>query len=282
MILINAPFGGLACARNKGFIMSKGTVVVTVNDNVTMPSDWLEKLVAPFVRSDVMIVTGNILPVELETRSQRLFAMHEDFKCGFEPFEPFEADREWFKSFWCRAVPLEKLGTAAHAALRASIFKNPAIGLMNEALGHGTPSGGGEDGYLFYGVVRAGYTLVYRPNAYVWSRHYPSITSLRHHLYNYGKGHVACHLATLIFDGNLRALWRLLLELPVVHLRRIIHCLCGGNIYPLSLLMIEIIGTLAGPFGFWRSLRRAGHKGCRKPYVLANQGHSGYTETHAK
>lgn len=260
VILINAPCRGLAYARNKGFTMSRGTIVVTVNDNVTMPSDWLEKLVAPFVRSDVMVVTGNILPAELETRTQRLLDMHGEFRCGFEPLE---ADGDWFKSFWCRAVPTGKLGAAANAALRASIFGNPVIGLMDETLGPGTPSGGGEDMYLFYKVIRAGYVLVYEPDAYVWSKHRPDMPSLRRHLYNYGKGHVACHLATLIFDGDLRAMCRLLLELPVMHLRRVISRLCGRSIYPLSLLLIEIIGNLAGPFAFWWSLWRSGRDGRR-------------------
>ncbi|GAN33091.1 MAG: glycosyltransferase [Candidatus Brocadia sp. AMX2] len=268
VMLINEPFGGLACARNKGFMMSKGKIVITINDDVAMPPDWLEKLVAPFGRSDVMVVTGNILPAELETRSQRFFDIHEEFRYGFEPLE---ADGDWLKSFWRRAVPIGKLGATTNAALRASIFRNPGIGLMDETLGPGTPSGGGEDVYLFYKVLKAGYTLVYEPDAYVWSRYYPNMPSLRHHLYNYGKGQVAYHLATLIFDGDLRALLRLLLELPITHLRRIIHRFYGRNIYPLPLLIIEIIGNLTGPFAFWLSLRRAGREGHRRLYIPANQ-----------
>ncbi|MEP9410712.1 MAG: glycosyltransferase [Candidatus Brocadia sp.] len=258
VVLINKPCHGVAYAGNKGIIISKGNIVITVNDDVMMPPDWLEKLVAPFARSDVMVVTGNILPAELETRSQRLFDMHGEFRYGFEPLE---ADGDWFKSFRCRAVPIWKLGAITNAALRACIFKNTAIGLMDEAFWHCIQPEGGEDMYLFYKIIRAGYTLVYEPNAYVWSKHRPDMPSLRRHLYYYGKVHVAYHFATLILDGDLRALCRLLLELPMIHLRRSVQRLCGKSIYPLSLLIIEIIGNLAGHFTLWRSLRRARHVG---------------------
>ncbi|MFN3530990.1 MAG: glycosyltransferase family 2 protein [Candidatus Brocadia sp.] len=268
VMLINEPCRGLAYARNKGLIMSKGNIVITVNDAVTMPPDWLEKLVAPFVRSDVMVVTGNILPLELETRAQRLFDIHREFGCGFEPLE---VDRDWFKSFWYCAVPTWKLGATTNAAFRANIFRNHGIGLMNEALGHDTPTGGGEDMYLFYKVLKAGYTLVYEPAAYVWHKHHRDMPSLRRHLYNHGKWHVAYHLAMLILDRDLRAMWQLALELPKVHLHRIIQRLCGKSIYPLSLIITEIIGNLVGPFTFWRSLRRAKREGRRKPHVPTSQ-----------
>ena len=41
---------------------------MTTDDDVWMPVDWLDRLVAPFRRSDVMAVTGNVLPAELETK----------------------------------------------------------------------------------------------------------------------------------------------------------------------------------------------------------------------
>ena len=63
----------MAYARNKGVISSKGDVVVATDDDVTMPPDWLGTLVGPFIEPDVMIVTGNVLPLELETAAQRLF-----------------------------------------------------------------------------------------------------------------------------------------------------------------------------------------------------------------
>ena len=57
---------------------------MTTDDDVTMPSDWLEKLLSPFVQDDVMAVTGNVLPLELETAAQRLFEATVGWGRGFE------------------------------------------------------------------------------------------------------------------------------------------------------------------------------------------------------
>lgn len=261
---VNERRRGLAYARNKGFTTSKGDIVITTDDDVTMPPDWLEKLITPFVRNDVMIVTGNILPLELETTAQRLFELYGGLGRGLEPFE---ADERWFESFRLRAVPTWRLGATANAAFRASIFSHPEIGLMDEALGPGTPSGVGEDTYLFYKVLKAGYTLVYEPAAYVWHKHRRDISALRRQLYHYSKGHVAYHLTTLVCDHDLRAITRLLLELPKTHLRRIIKRLRGKSIYPLSLIMLEIIGNLVGPFALLKSRRRVKREGRSDPFV---------------
>ena len=59
-----------------------------------------------------------------------------------------------------RAVPTWRIGSTANAAFRASIFSDPRIGLMDEALGAGMPTGCSEDTYLFYKVLRAGYRIV--------------------------------------------------------------------------------------------------------------------------
>ena len=56
VVLVNEPRKGLAYARNTGFSASRGDIVIATDDDVTMPSDWLEKLVAPFVNPDIMAV----------------------------------------------------------------------------------------------------------------------------------------------------------------------------------------------------------------------------------
>jgi GT2 family glycosyltransferase len=90
--------------------------------------------------------------------------------------------------------------------------------MMDEALGVGTPAGCSEDAYLFYKILKAGYTLCYEPEAYVWHKHRREMTALRRQLYGYSKGHVAYHLTILIRDRDLRALLRLALRLPKAHI----------------------------------------------------------------
>jgi GT2 family glycosyltransferase len=264
VILISEPRQGLAYARNAGFAASTGDIVIATDDDVTMPSDWLEKLVAPFARPDVMIVTGNVLPLQLETIFQRFFERYGGLGRGFEFLE---ASSNWFESFPRDAVPTWRLGATANAAFRASMFAHPQIGLMEEALGPGMPSGVGEDTYLFYKVLKAGYSLIYEPAAYVWHKHRSELSALRRQIYGYSKGHVAYNITTWLQDADWRGLWRVLIVLPLVHLQRIIIWFRGKSDYPLSLIFLEIIGNLAGPWSLWQSHRRVRREGRSSPYI---------------
>lgn len=258
VILVSETRQGLAYARNAGFIHSSGEIVVATDDDVIMPIDWIEKLIVPFERSDVGVVTGNVLPRELETESQQQFEEYGGLGRGFQGIE---AGTAWLRSSRRRAAATWTLGATANAAFRAELFRHPQIGLMDEALGPGMPSGVGEDTYLYYKIIKAGYTLIYEPNAYVWHTHRRDKKALRKQIYNYSKGHVAYHLTTFLRDGDRRAIFRLFFELPRAYLRRIYQRLRGRSNYPISLILLEIWGNMVGPFALWRSRRRVRREG---------------------
>jgi GT2 family glycosyltransferase len=264
VIMVDEPRQGLSYARNAGFATSTGDIMVTTDDDVVAPPDWLEKLIAPLARSDVMLVTGLTLPLELETPAQRAFEAYGGLGRGFERRE---VNGDWFASYRFRAVPTWLLGGTANAAVRARVFDDPRIRLLNEALGAGMPAGVGEDTYLFYKVLKAGYTLAYEPSAYVWHKHRRDLSGLRRQIYDYSRGHVAYHLTTLICDGDLRALVRLAVELPHAYIWRVCQRLLGRSAYPLPLILVEIAGTLAGPWAFWRSRRIVKRYGRSRRYV---------------
>jgi GT2 family glycosyltransferase len=252
--LVQETRKGLSYARNAGIIASCGEIIVTTDDDVSMPSHWLETLVQPFKREDVMVVTGNVLPVQLETMSQNFFETYGGLGRGFQPFE---ANGKWFEACAYRTVPTWDLGATANAAFRASIFRNPNIGLIDEALGAGTPTGCSEDTYIFYKVLKLNYTIVYEPHAFVWHRHRDTLEAFRKQIFNYSKGHVAYHLTTLLNDGDLRVFARLFVGLPLIHARRIYYRLRGWTEYPISFVLLEIWGNLSGPWVLWRSRQRA-------------------------
>ena len=244
---------GLSYARNAGFMAASGDIAIAIDDDVTVPQQgWLERLVAPFSRREVMCVTGNVLPVALDTEAQCRFEAYGGLGKGFEPIE---AGRDWFRA-WRTAVPTWRLGATANAAFRRSIFFDPAIGLLDEALGAGMPTGCSEDTYLFYRILKAGGTIVYEPAAWVWHRHRVEQHSLRHQIFSYSKGHVAYQLTTLARDGDRRALVRLLYSLPRVYAARAWQRVRGRSEYPLPLIATEVLGTLAGPLALWRARRR--------------------------
>ena len=250
--LIEEPRPGLSYARNAGFAAATGDILVAIDDDVTVPEGWLERLVAPFARPEVMAVTGHVLPIELETNSQCQFEAYGGLGKGFTGFE---VDGRWFR-FLRVAVPTWNIGATANAAFRATIFSDPRIGVLDEALGAGTPTGCSEDTYLFYRILKAEHTIVYDPTAWVWHRHRRDDAALRHQIYSYSKGHVAYHLTTLMKDGDARALIRLGYSLPKTYLRRAWQRLRGRSEYPLSLILTEVAGSLAGPWALWQSRRR--------------------------
>jgi O-antigen biosynthesis protein len=256
--LVEEPRAGVAYARNAGVLAATGEIIATTDDDVTMPPDWIEKLVAPFARADVMAVSSNILPIELENRSQQWFERYGGLGRGFERQE---VNGDWFTQSARHACPTWELGGTANSAFRASIFRDPAIGLMDEALGPGMPSGVGEDTYIFYRVLKAGYTQIYEPSAFVWHKHRKTMAALRKQLYNYSKGHVAYHLTTLFRDKDRRVLLNLLIHLPRYHWQRIKASLRGRSDYPLSLILLEIRGNLMGPWSLWQSVRRVRRQG---------------------
>lgn len=129
------------------------------------------------------------------------------------------------------------------------------------------PSGVGEDTYLFYKILKAGYTIRYEPTAYVWHNHRRTWAALRRQIYNYSKGHVAYHLTTLFRDADLRALLQLVLWLPLGHMWRIASRITGKSDYTLLLLFNEIMGNCVGSFVLLISLWRVRSQGRSSHYV---------------
>jgi GT2 family glycosyltransferase len=244
---------GLSFARNAGFAASKGEILVCTDDDVTFPPDWLEKLLEPFDRSDVMLVTGHVLPLELETRSQIEFENYGGLGRGYERFD---YDRKWFDSFRRKAVPTWTIGATANAALRASLLRDPDVGMLDEALGAGTPTGCSEDTYLFYKTLKAGHTIVYHPKAFVWHRHRVDADALDRQILNYSKGHAAYHLTTFLRDRDGRGLVRILFEIPMHQARQLLRCLRGRNQTSMRTIILEIQGHALGPIALWKSRRR--------------------------
>jgi GT2 family glycosyltransferase len=259
VVLVEETRRGLAYARNKGFTAACGEILVATDDDVLLPDGWLEELVAAFARKDVGAVTGHVLPFELDTEAQRSFEAYGGLGRGFHRFE---VDRDWFESCTPHPVPTWRLGATANAAFRRSALAHPEVGLMDEALGPGTPTGVGEDTYLFYRLLKAGYTIVYEPRAYLWHRHRRELHNVRKQLYAYSKGHVAYHLTTLLRDGDLRALTQLFYNLPVWHyLKELVRQVRGRGSYPLDLLLAQMAGSAVGPLALWRSRRRIRREG---------------------
>ena len=277
VIFVQEPHNGLSDAKNAGILASRGDIIVTIDDDMTFPACWLDKLLAPFSRKDVMAVTGNILPRELETEAQILFDAHRNLEIWHRRVE---VDREWDKSFTYGAAPILKFGRGAHEAFRASIFTNPKIGLLDLTLGNRKAGKGGcEDIYLFYRILKERGRLVYEPTAYAWCSYEADFQRLRCQRYEYSKGHVAYLLTTWLNDNDLRALFTLLVELPKFYTKQIMKILLARSGDPFSLFWHEILGYLSGPFALWKSRREVKHRSgatCTLPRKSQVKGHTNH------
>ncbi len=272
VMLVSEKRSGLSYARNAGFHAATGDIIVCTDDDVKFGVDWLERLIAPFARNDIDIVCGNVLPMELETISQIRFEQYGGLGKGYFPKERRVED-----FFRAKFLPFNtwELGATANAAFRASVIRDHEVGLFEEALGPGVPSGVGEDTYFFYRALQRGYALRYEPRAYVWHEHRKTNKSLRKQLFDYSRGHVAYHLHTLIKDNDFRALTQLIIKMPRWYLRRI-KVQFGAILkpgprphnlqrYPMNLILWEILGYLAGPWSLWKSNRLVRKLGRSQP-----------------
>jgi O-antigen biosynthesis protein len=256
VVIVHEIRPGPAYARRAGILAARGAIVACTDDDVVIPPQWVEALVRPFADPTVMAVIGTVLPLELESAAQRFSEAYGSLGGGFERRA---VDGHAFREFRT-ALPIWTPGMTANAAFRATIFDDPAIGPIDEVLGPGM-LGLGHDRYLFYRILKAGHQIVYEPSAYVWHQRHRTMPELHRQVYRDSKRQVAYHLMTLLRDGDRRALVQLA-ALPRWHARQLSRWVWnrmrGRQFYPLSLLLLEIAGHLAGPWSFWRSRRRMG------------------------
>lgn len=242
---------GSSYARNAGIKVSCGQYIVCVDDDVIVRPGWLDTILKPFSDPEVACVSGLVLPASLETESARLFEEYGGLGRGLE-------GKRFDKTIFNKKlgiIPTWQIGATASAAFRSSIFREPAIGPFNEALGAGVATGCSEDTYLFYKILKAGYSCVYEPQAAVYHKHRQTIDELKRQIFNYSKGHVAYHLVTLTNDRDWRVLPYLLFSLPRKMLLRFIQTSRKKSSYPYKLLWIEFKGFLNGPMALFRANR---------------------------
>ncbi len=265
---IAEPRPGGSFARNAGFAASTGEIVITLDDDVVVPPHWLETLVAPFGRPEIAVVTGNLLPLSLETPSQQIFEAY-DGSLG-RGFARFETDRQWFTRQRL-AVPTWELGATAICALRAEVLADPRVGWMDEVLGPGMPSGAGEDLYFFYRILKAGHRFVYEPGGWGWHEHRRTMGELKRQIFNYSKGNIGYHLTVLLREKDWRVLPTVLVFLPIYYGKRLLKWGLGDRHYPLSLILLEISGNLCGPWALWQSHRLIRKIGRLRPNHLSSK-----------
>ncbi|MGI8934724.1 MAG: glycosyltransferase family 2 protein [Phormidesmis sp.] len=238
---------GLSIARNTGIRHATVDIIAFTDDDVKVHPHWIERVRYGFQNPNVMVVTGLMLPAELETPSQIAF---HDGAYGFEwPCRPILYDVHYFEERKRFGTPVWQIGAGANMALRRQVVD--AVGDFNELLGAGA-SGCSEDSEFWYRVLAAGWTCRYEPSAVVYHYHRGDLVSLKKQQYAYMRGHVVALLIQASQHRHWGNLFRLSVALPIYYVRRFLEGTYNRFQGKYMTVFVEIKGCFAGILFFVR------------------------------
>ncbi|MGK5681744.1 glycosyltransferase [Actinoplanes sp. URMC 104] len=250
------PKAGLSFARNTAVKAAPGEILAWLDDDEVADPHWLAEVArALHEHPDADVISGVIVPAELETKAQvwfEQFGGHSKGR-GFKPdeFGPHTAHIQ------SPLYPLPPFGTGANMTFRPGVIER--IGLFDTALGAGTPAMGSEDTLAFTQVLLTGGTIVYQPSAVTRHYHRRDLEGLRKQMVGYGTGLVAAYTSLLMSRPAL--IFPLLKLVPGA-----LKDMTGKDTartatirddFPQELLAANRRGMLAGPRAYLKSRRAA-------------------------
>jgi O-antigen biosynthesis protein len=249
---VREPRPGLSCARNRGLAEAAADIVAFTDDDVRVDPWWLTGIVRGFrAAPDVSCVTGLIATASLENAAQLYFHLREGWgaSCDRRVFDL--GDNRDDSPLYPYSAGV--FGAGANFAVSRIVLKD--IGGFNEALGAGSPSGGGEDLNMFMRIVLAGHRLVYEPSAVVSHVHRTGIAELSRQMWAYGSGCSAAVTAIMVSDPRARRQLPPKVLAGVAHMRKLSTRVRDNHTLPAGLLFREIGGFLAGPWLYFKGRR---------------------------
>ena len=193
---VNERARGLDFARNRALREAHGSYVAFVDDDTVADRGWLDGLRSALAdQPDAAVVTGLVLPRELETVAQILFERRGGFRRGF--------GARRFGGSRYPDTPLFPLGAGMFGAGANMVVRKDvvlALGGFDEALDTGPALPGGGDLDLFYRVLRAGHPLAYEPRMLVFHTHRRSYRSMLRQYRSWGVGLAAYLEKTVAAD----------------------------------------------------------------------------------
>jgi len=250
------PKGGLSFARNAAVAAAPGEILAWLDDDEYADPNWLAEVARALAEHpEADVVSGVIVPAELETRAQLWFEQfggHSKGR-GFRPdvFSPGTAHIQ------SPLYPLPPFGTGANMTFRAGVIER--IGGFDTALGAGTPAMGSEDTLAFTQVLVGGGTIVYQPTAVTHHYHRRDFEGLHKQMVGYGAGLTAAYTSLLLRRPGL--LWPLLRLAPGA-LRDLtssdsLRVSTLQADFPRELLKANRRGMVAGPRAYLKGRRAA-------------------------
>lgn len=208
---------GLSAGRNAGVAAATGDVIAFTDDDVRVEPTWLRNLGSRFARDpELDLVTGLILPAELETDAQIWFEAYYGGFSGERTFAPVSLEAAPGLPFALRGSRIVArdadggelrrfavYGIGAYGAGANMAFRREAvarIGGFDAALGAGSPAKGGEDLAAFIDVLWTGGRMAFEPTAVVHHRHRRTLDELHRQLHGNGLGFTAMLTSLVVRD----------------------------------------------------------------------------------
>jgi cellulose synthase/poly-beta-1,6-N-acetylglucosamine synthase-like glycosyltransferase len=143
IVVVDEPRRGVSPARNAGIRRSRRDVIAFTDADCTVHTDWLRRLVEPLESPGVGIAGGRILAREGASAAERFGDVVHDQRAAILVWKPpYVISMNWAS----RRAVLEELSMFDESLRRV------------------------EDVDLSWRIGRAGYSLVYCPEAIVWHR----------------------------------------------------------------------------------------------------------------
>jgi GT2 family glycosyltransferase len=262
---VREPRPGLSVARNCGVAAAAGQIVAFTDDDVRVDPCWLDGIVRGFRQDEELAcVTGLIPTAEIDNAAQLYFDQRASWGTGCE-------GRLFDLTTHRDASPLYPYsagiyGTGANFALAATALKE--LGPFDEALGAGSPCGGGEDLEMFVRVILAGRTIAYEPSAIVSHVHRADLAQLSKQMVAYGSGCTAALTAIALRHPRARLELAARLVSGALRIFAIRDRVHGNASLPAGLMRQEFRGMLLGPWLYYRGRRalpRDEAPGARRP-----------------
>lgn len=246
------PRSGLSYARNRGLAEAKGTIIAFTDDDVIVDAWWLNGILEGFRRyGDVGCVTGIVPSAALDNAVQHYFDRRTTWGGLLQPRRFDMREHRDLAPIYPYAPGT--FGTGANFAFDATTIRD--VGGFDEALGAGSPAGGGEDLDAFIKVLRSGKALVQEPSAVIWHVHRSDVAQLNRQMFYYGAGLSA--FVTKQMCNTTTALEVAKRFVPAVRRIRSIAVLAGDQrVLPKSIWAIERLGIVYGPFAYARGAIR--------------------------
>ena len=236
------PRKGLSAARNAALAAAACDVVAFADDDVTVHPEWVRRIRRSFADPSVMVVTGLVLPAELETEAQRIF--EQDLQFFHQGYRRRRFDSDFFQRTRSKGVPVWSIGAGANMAIRRAAFE---LGYrFDTRLGPGVFGGCGEDSEYWYRLLHDGWSCIYEPAICVSHYHRRDLPALRQLVYEYMKGHVAALILQFRKTREIGNLRRLLLRLPAEYLILLLRSAATGFPIEYRIQLRGALGCLAG------------------------------------